>query len=85
LPENLPSFIKSSSEAIVDSIKSKFPQFNLYYSFCIFDPKLLPIRENELEYYGNEDINKLFNYYEIDKLDNKGNIMEKIINSDNVN
>ncbi|CAB4436947.1 unnamed protein product [Rhizophagus irregularis] len=56
LSENLPSFIKSFSEAIINSIKSRFPQSDLYHSFRIFDPKLLPIKENELGNYGNDDI-----------------------------
>lgn len=68
LPEKLPPFIKSFSEAIVDSIKSRFPQSNLYYSFRIFDPKLLPIKESELGNYGDEDIKKLSDYYGIDKV-----------------
>ncbi|CAB5362607.1 unnamed protein product [Rhizophagus irregularis] len=84
LSENLPSFIKSFSEAIINSIKSRFPQSDLYHSFRIFDPKLLPIKENELGNYGNDDIKKLSDYYGVDKMDDEGNIVEKIINSDNV-
>ncbi|CAB5387263.1 unnamed protein product [Rhizophagus irregularis] len=84
LPEKLPPFIKSFSEAIVDSIKSRFPQSNLYYSFRIFDPKLLPIKESELGKYGDEDIKKLSDYYGIDKVDEEGNVMEKIVDSDDV-
>ncbi|CAB5366265.1 unnamed protein product [Rhizophagus irregularis] len=83
-PEKLPPFIKSFSEAIVDSIKSRFPQSNLYYSFRIFDPKLLPIKESELGNYGDEDIKKLSDYYGIDKVDEEGNVMEKIVDSDDV-
>ena len=37
----------------------KISQFSLYYSFRIFVPKLLPIRESELGGYGNKDIEKL--------------------------
>ncbi|PKK73531.1 hypothetical protein RhiirC2_847565 [Rhizophagus irregularis] len=74
----------SFSEAIVDSIKSRFPQSNLYYSFRIFDPKLLPIKESELGKYGDEDIKKLSDYYGIDKVDEEGNVMEKIVDSDDV-
>ena len=82
LPEDLPPFIKSFSEAIIDSIKSRFPQSNLYYSFRIFDPKLLPIKESELGNYSNEEIEKLSDHYGIDRIDDKGNVMEKVINGD---
>ncbi|CAB4422890.1 unnamed protein product [Rhizophagus irregularis] len=37
LPEKLLPFIKSFSKAIVDSIKSRFSQSNLYYSFLDSD------------------------------------------------
>ncbi|PKB93444.1 hypothetical protein RhiirA5_441274 [Rhizophagus irregularis] len=80
----LPSFIKSFSEAIINSIKSRFPQSDLYHSFRIFDLKLSPIKENELGNYGNDDIKKLSDYYGVDKMDDEGNIVEKIINGDNV-
>src|SRR4051812_34949112 len=57
---------------------------DLYHSFRIFDPKLLPTRKSELGGYGNEDINKLSDYYGVDKVNDEGNIVEKIINNDNV-
>uniref|UniRef100_U9TCR1 Uncharacterized protein n=1 Tax=Rhizophagus irregularis (strain DAOM 181602 / DAOM 197198 / MUCL 43194) TaxID=747089 RepID=U9TCR1_RHIID len=75
---------KSFSEAIINSIKSRFPQSDLYHSFRIFDLKLSPIKENELGNYGNDDIKKLSDYYGVDKMDDEGNIVEKIINGDNV-
>jgi hypothetical protein len=57
---------------------------DLYHSFRIFDSKLLPTRKSELGGYGNEDINKLSDYYGVDKVNDEGNIVEKIINNDNV-
>ena len=84
LAENLPPFIKSFFEAIIDSIKLRFPQSNLYYSFRIFDPKFLLVKESELVNYGNEDIEKLATYYGIDKMDGDGNVMEKVINGNDV-
>lgn len=85
LPENLPSFIKSFSEAIIDSIKSRFSQSDLYHSFRIFDPKLFPTRESKSGDYGKEDINKLSDYYGVDKVDGWWRKYSgKIINSDNV-
>jgi len=56
----------------------------LYYSFRIFDPKFLPVKESELVNYGNEDIEKLATYYGIDKMDGDGNVMEKVINGNDV-
>ena len=56
----------------------------MYYSFCIFDPKFLPVKESELVNYGNEDIKKLATYYGIDKMDGDGNVMEKVINGNDV-
>lgn len=56
----------------------------MYHSFRIFDLKLSPIKENELGNYGNDDIKKLSDYYGVDKMDDEGNIVEKIINGDNV-
>ncbi len=82
LPEDLLLFIKNFSEAIIDSIKSRFLQSKLYYSFRIFDSKLLPIKESELGNYGKEEIEKLFDHYGIDRIDGEGNVMEKIINGD---
>ncbi|CAG8535073.1 14457_t:CDS:1, partial [Dentiscutata heterogama] len=79
--ENLPSFIKSFSEAIISNLKLRFPQLDLYYSFNIFDPKLLLIKESELGNYGNQEIEKLVDYYGVDRFDGEGNMIEKIINS----
>src|SRR5436305_9244432 len=72
LPENLPHFIKSFSEEFIVYIKSRFHQSKLYDSFRIFDLKLLPITESELGNYGNEEIEKLYNYYVIDRKDVEG-------------
>ena len=72
--ENLPLFIKSFSEEIINSIRSRFPQSKLYYSFRIFDPKFLPVKESELVNYSNENIEKLATYYGIDKIDDDGNV-----------
>ena len=56
----------------------------MYYSFRIFDPKLLPIKESELGDYGNEDIEKISAYYGVDKTDGKGNVWKKVIDNDDV-
>src|SRR3989440_161308 len=62
LAENLPPFIKSFSEAIIDSIKLRFPQFNLYYSFRIFDPKILLIIP-----LSNAQIERIFSQHKLTK------------------
>ncbi|CAG8519247.1 17882_t:CDS:2 [Cetraspora pellucida] len=55
---------------------------DLYYSFSIFDPKSLSIKESELENYSNKEIKKLSLYYGIDRFNSERNIIKKIINSD---
>jgi len=39
---SVPSFVKEYSLAIIDAIKNRFPESELYFSFKIFDPKELP-------------------------------------------
>ncbi|CAB4429571.1 unnamed protein product [Rhizophagus irregularis] len=79
--------IKIHLDMVYDAITAQFIRFDgstPSYSFRIFDPKLLPIKESELGNYGDEDIKKLSDYYGIDKVDEEGNVMEKIVDSDDV-
>jgi hypothetical protein len=58
-----PPFVKEYSIAIIDAIKRRFPQTELYYSFSIFDPKEIPDDVSQLNSYGNREIEFLGKFY----------------------
>ena len=61
--EELPSFIYDYSLAMVTSIKNRFPNSSLHFAFQIFDPEELPTNNAQLSQYGNQDIEKLGEFY----------------------
>ena len=63
----VPAFVKEYSLAIIDAIKNRFPESELYFSFKIFDPKELPDDENDLVAYGTNEIEFLDKFYGEDK------------------
>lgn len=58
-----PPFIKEYSIAIIDAIQKRFPQTELYSSFSIFDPKEIPDDDEQLNLYGNREIEFLSEFY----------------------
>lgn len=64
---SVPSFVKEYSLAIIDAIKNRFPESELYFSFKIFDPKELPDNERDLFIYGTIEIEFLDKFYGEDK------------------
>lgn len=64
---SVPSFVKEYSSAIIDAIKNRFPESELYFSFKIFDPKELPDNGGDLVIYGTNEIEFLDKFYGEDK------------------
>jgi hypothetical protein len=60
---SIPSFVREYSIAIINAIKNRFPESELYNAFSIFDPKELPNDDVELILYGNQEIEFLGNFY----------------------
>lgn len=60
---SIPLFVKEYSIAIIDAIKNRFPESELYNAFSILDPRELPDNDKELFLYGNEEIEFLGNFY----------------------
>ena len=60
---SIPLFVKEYSIAIIDAIKNRFPESELYNAFSIPDPRELPDNDKELFLYGNEEIEFLGNFY----------------------
>ena len=48
---------------MVTSIKNRFPNSSLHFAFRIFDPEELPTNNAQLSQYGNQDIEKLGEFY----------------------
>ena len=66
----VPSFVKDYSLAMIKAINSRFPDFELFSSFKIFDPNELPDIEDDLNLYGWSEIEFLDNFYGDTKLVN---------------
>lgn len=66
--DNLPNFIKEFAKAIIEALKERFPNSELYDSFSIFDPKLLPKTEKQISTYGLKEISILGEFYGQDKI-----------------
>ena len=62
-PRDLPNFIKEFAVAIIEALKQRFPNCELYDALSIFDPKLLPKTEKQMTTYGLKEINILGNHY----------------------
>ena len=78
-----PPFIKEYSIAIIDAIQKRFPQMELYSSFSIFDPKAIPDDDEQLDLYGNKEIEFLSEFYgEIKFAD--GDEFQEIIDKNNL-
>jgi len=60
---SIPSFVAEYSISIINAIKNRFPESELYSTFSIFDPKMLPDDDRELVLYGNQEIEFLGNFY----------------------
>ena len=60
---NLPSFIKDFAIAIVEALKERFPNSELYDVLSIFDPKLLPKSEKQMKNYEIKEITILGDFY----------------------
>ena len=52
----IPSVVREYSIAIINAIKNRFPEYELYNAFSIFDPKELPDNERDLFIYGTIEI-----------------------------
>ncbi|CAG8810732.1 26611_t:CDS:1, partial [Gigaspora margarita] len=63
----------TSNKAVIESLKERFPNLTLIDSFHILDPKELPIDKSLLGSYGQDSIQKLFEFYGVSKFV-KGNI-----------
>jgi hypothetical protein len=67
LSDNLPSFISKFAEAIIKSLKIRFPDSEIYNALRIFDTKFLPKKESDIANYGNNDIAILVKYFGNDR------------------
>ena len=65
-----PSFVKDYSLAMIKAINDRFPDSELYSLFRIFDPNELPDAENDLNLYGQSEIEFLDEFYGDTKLVN---------------
>jgi hAT family C-terminal dimerisation region len=77
----IPQFVTEYSTAIINAIKNRFPESELYSAFSILDPKELPSDNRELDLYGNQEIKMLSDFYGEDKCVN-GNEFGKIIDKE---
>ena len=68
---SIPSFVREYSIAIINAIKNRFPESELYNAFSIFDLKELPDDDRELVLYGNQEIEFLSNFYGENKFANE--------------
>jgi hAT family C-terminal dimerisation region len=59
----IPQFVPEYSIAIINAIRNRFPESELYGSFSILDPKELPSDDRELALYGNQEIEFLGDFY----------------------
>ncbi|CAB5383548.1 unnamed protein product [Rhizophagus irregularis] len=80
LPDNLPSFISKFAKAIIESLKNRFPDSEIYNALRIFDPKFLPQRESDIANYGNNEIKILIEYFGNDRLSATGKKFSAYIN-----
>jgi len=80
----IPSFVREYSIAIINTIKNRFPEYELYNALSIFDPKELPDDDTELVMYGNQEIEILGNFYGEIKLVNE-NEFNEIIDKEKLN
>ena len=77
----IPQFVTEYSTAIINAIKNRFPESELYSLFSIFDPKELPDDNSELDLYGNQEIKLLCDFYGETKYLN-GNEFREIIDKE---
>ena len=77
----IPQFVTEYSTAIINAIKNRFPESELYSAFSIFDPKELPGDISELDLYGNQEIRLLGDFYGETKYSN-GNEFREIIDKE---
>ncbi|CAG8746964.1 14428_t:CDS:2 [Gigaspora margarita] len=79
-PEQLPSALYKFALALIQSLKSHFPDTNLYNAMKIFDPKLLPYKEDDLSNYRNTKIKILADFYGNNKETDTGKTILALIN-----
>jgi hypothetical protein len=60
---SVPSFVKDYSLAMIKAINNRFPDTELFSSFKIFDPNELPDIEDDLNLYGQSEIEFLDKFY----------------------
>jgi len=73
IPSNsLPSFISKFAKAIINSLKNRFPDSEIYNALRIFDPKFLPQKESEISNYGDDDIKVIAEYFGNDHFSTDG-------------
>ncbi|CAB5369683.1 unnamed protein product [Rhizophagus irregularis] len=80
LPDNLLSFISKFAKAIIESLKNRFPDLEIYNALRIFDPKFLPQRESDIANYGNNEIKILIEYFGNDRLSATGEKFSAYVN-----
>ena len=66
----VPSFVKDYSLAIIKAINGRFPNTELFSLFRIFDPNELPDAQDNLNLYGQSEIEFLDEFYGDTKLVN---------------
>ena len=79
----LPSFIKNYTIAIIDALKVRFSESKLYNALSIFDTSLLPKIEKQIVEYGVKEIEYLADYYGDIKIIHD-NIFLEIVNKENL-
>jgi len=65
IPSNfLPSFISKFAKAIINFLKNRFSDLEIYNALRIFDLKFLPQKESEILNYRDDDIKIIAEYFE---------------------
>ncbi|CAG8844262.1 40438_t:CDS:2, partial [Gigaspora margarita] len=78
-------FISKFASATITSLNNYFSNQELYEAIKIYDPKQLPISDNDLANYSNEAINILGNFYGIEKIINEQQFIPLLDKKDLIN
>jgi hypothetical protein len=77
--DSIPDSFSQFSLSIIQNIKKRFPDSEFYHSMRIFDAQQLPLTQTSINQYGEKEIEVIGEFYGNEKVDEKGNIHEPII------
>ncbi|CAG8625122.1 5065_t:CDS:2, partial [Cetraspora pellucida] len=79
LPLDVITFITDFGKAVIESLRKRFPDSNLYEAMRILDPKELPKQDRDLVNYGIKEITMLGEFYGVSKT-KKNKVFDTILN-----